>query len=216
VHVGAFVGLQVRPLAIFLKANCVARLKHIAGINLGELVGIDAKDFRVAVLCGTAGQAQVTLKIKLPAGDAFRVFAYQCLLAGGEPQPVEVMPGFVAVVQTDVDRVRIVLRYGHNLHADALEPGQVARDGSIRARRRLGTRVYGIDIVVFIAVVIFCVKNVSAIAAPEISCDWALRFRSEETRRDEGLVDAFNIYVARGFPWLLKSQIFSVGRELRP
>ena len=61
------------------------------------------------------GQAQVALQIEIPADDALGVLAHQRLLAGGNLQLVEIVPGLVAVVQADVDDVRIVL--GHVVQA---------------------------------------------------------------------------------------------------
>ncbi len=125
------------------------------------------------------------------------------------------MPGLIAVVQANIDGVRIVLGYIHKLHANAFEPSEVARGGSVRASARFGCRVDGVNVVVFVAVVIFHVKNVFAVAAPEIAGDRALEFSGEQPCRVERLVHALDIDVARVFPWLLKRQILSVGRQLR-
>ena len=103
----------------------------------------------------------------------------------------------------------------YKLHPNAFESGQVARGGSIRTRRRLGRRIDGVDVVVFVAVVVFHVEDVFAVAAPEIAGDRPLGLGGEQPRRAERLVHALHVDVARVFPRLLKRQILSVGRKLR-
>ena len=214
VQIGALVGLHVSVLAVFLKTDHVASLKDVAGINLGEFVGIDAKNFRVAVLRGARGQPQIALQIELPAFDAFRVLAHQSLLAGRDLELVKIVPRFVTVVQPDINHVRIIFGNIHKFDAHALQPGQIARRWSVRAFRRFGAGIHGIDVVVFVAGVVFHVQNVFAITGPEECGNWPLGFRGQQPRGAERLTHALHINVARVFPRLLERQILSIGRNL--
>ena len=84
------------------------------------------------------------------------------------------MPGFITVIQADIDGVRIVLGKIDNHYPRALHTRHVARRRSISPGSRLGLRLYGIYVEILIAVIIFNVKNVLAVTAPEITCHRAL------------------------------------------
>ena len=214
VHVGALVGLHVSALAVFLKTDHAASFKNVAGIDLGEFVGIHAKNFRVAVLCGARSQPQIALQIELPAFDAFGVLAHQGLLAGRDLELVKVVPGFVAVIQPDVNHVRIIFWNIDKFDAYALQAGQIARRRSVRAFRRFGAGIHGIDVVVFVAVIVFYIQNVFAVTGPEESGDRPLGFCGQQPRGAERFIHALHINVACVFPRLLERQILSVGRNL--
>ena len=65
-------------------------------------------------------EAELVLEIEDVRGDAFRVLAEQCALASGDLYFVEIVPRFVAIVQTDVNRIRLAPRHCIDSSAHAL------------------------------------------------------------------------------------------------
>src|SRR5262245_16818097 len=124
------------------------------------------------------------------------------------------MPRLVTIVQPNIDDVRIRLGQCNDLRAHSGEARQVARRGRIGAGGRLGSGIDGEDVVVFIAVVVLGVKDVLAVAAPEIVENRPLRLRGQEASRAEGFIHALYINVACVLPRFEKSQILAVGRNL--
>jgi hypothetical protein len=214
VHTRTLVGLKVDLLAVFVESDRLAALKHVAGVYFGELVAVHAKDFSVAVFGGAAGQAQIALEVKIPAGDTLRVLAHQRLLAGGDLQLVKVMPRLVAVIEADVDHVRIAFRNLGNEDAYALQASEVARGWSIGAGSWFGCGIHGIDVIVFVTVIVFHVEHGLAVPGPEKPGDGPLALSGQQARRREWLVHALDVDVACVFPGFQERHIFSVGREL--
>ena len=124
------------------------------------------------------------------------------------------MPSLVAIIQADVDHIRIALRNLIYLYAHTLQAGQIARRRRVRAGGGFGGRIYGIHIEVLIAVVILGVEDVLAVSRPEISGDRPLDLRGEETRRAEGLIHGLHINIPSVFPGLQKGDVLSIGRKL--
>jgi len=61
--------------------------------------------------------------IEHPIGDALRILAQQRLLTGRETQFIQVMPARIAVVQADVDDVRLGSGQGIDHGSNALQVG---------------------------------------------------------------------------------------------
>jgi len=59
-----------------------ACLEHIAGIDLGEAVGVYTQDLLFAAIGNLSGQAQLALFIKYPISDLLGVLRQQRLLTG--------------------------------------------------------------------------------------------------------------------------------------
>src|SRR5262249_17759530 len=126
-EIGVFVAFDIKPLVARLELDWAAGLKNIAGINLAEAIGADAEEFRISVVGTTRGQPKVAFQVENPSRNALRVLAHQFLRASRELQLVEIVPGFIAVIQADVDRVGVTLRNIDNLDADAFQSGEIAR-----------------------------------------------------------------------------------------
>src|ERR1051326_2530067 len=201
--------------AVLVETVRAAAFKNATGIDLGELVLIDAQDLGIAVLGRAGGQAQIALEVEGPAGNALSILAQQSLLAGGEFQFVEIVPRLVAVIESNVDGVRIALGDLKDLHPRALHARHVARRRCIGAGFRLGCRVDSIDVVVLVAVLVLYVKNVFAVPRPEITSNWPLGFGGQQARGAEGLIYAFHVDVARVFPRLQAGDVLSVRRDFR-
>src|SRR5689334_21082626 len=97
------------------------------------------------------------------------------------------------MVQADIDSVRIVLGNINDLYTDTLQPGQVARSGRVGPGSRLGRGINCIDIEVLVSGIVFHEQDGLAVTGPEIACDGALGFRSQQTGRAEWLIHAFDV-----------------------
>ena len=124
------------------------------------------------------------------------------------------MPSLVAIIQADVDHIRIALRNLVYQYAHTLQARHIAFRRRIRAGGWFGGRIYGIHIEVLIAVVIFGVEDILAVSRPEISGDRPLGLHGEETRRAEGLIHGLHINIPSVFPGLQKGDVLSIGRKL--
>ncbi len=62
---------------------------------------VHAQDLLIAGILDALGQAQISLEIEDPTGDAVGILAEQRALAGGDLEFVKIVPGFVAIVQSD-------------------------------------------------------------------------------------------------------------------
>src|SRR5256884_3233275 len=69
------------------------------------------------------------------------VLAQQHLLARGQSQFVEIMPGFVAVVQADINHIGVVLRNLINPRAHALQARSEEHTSELQSRLHLVCRL---------------------------------------------------------------------------
>src|SRR5712692_7207087 len=111
--------------------------------------------------------------VERPIGDAFGVLADERSLASGNPYLVEVVPGFVAVVQADVDSVRIGSRNVKDDGAHAFGLSDVAGRRNFRGSRRsigrgLIRRPHRVDVKVLVTARVLRVEDELRIAAPSI------------------------------------------------
>ena len=58
-----------------MEADGRAAFEHVAGIDLGHTVWVEAQDLRVAVLGRADGEAELVLVVENPAGNAIGVLA---------------------------------------------------------------------------------------------------------------------------------------------
>src|SRR5215469_11545552 len=193
----------------------IAALEYRAGVNLSKSLRIDAKEFCVAVLGATGGKTQLAFQIENPARDALGVLPNEGLLPRGTAELVKIVPGFVAIVQTDVDGIRIALRRCIQYQPHAFETGQIAGRRRLGTGRGLGRRINRISIVVFISVVVLDVDDVLAVPAPEKSRDGTLAFGGQQSRRAERFIDSFHVNIAGVVPGLEKRNVLSIRRKFR-
>jgi hypothetical protein len=153
--------------------------------------------------------------VKPPTRNALGVLADEGALAGGNFQFVEIVPGLIAIVEADVERVRVGFGSGEQLHAHALQSSEVARGGDFGARRGGGGRIHRVDVVILVAIVVLHVNDILAVAAPEVAGDRPFGFRGEAPGVGEGRLGLFHPHVARVVPGLQKRDVFSIRRELR-
>src|SRR5262249_43277750 len=147
-------------------------------------------------------------------GETLGILANEFLGTAGNVQAVEVVPRLVPVIETHVDEVRIALgKFGY-LYPHALEPRQIAGRRRVSARCWFRRWVNGIDVEVLVAIVVLGVKNVLAVARPEITRHRPFRFRREKSSGFERLPDRLDVDIPRVLPRLQKSQILAVGRKL--
>jgi len=83
------------------------------------------------------------------------------------------MPGFVAIVQTDVDDVRLTAREGIDLGSGPFGVGEIAGFGDLASGCRGRARAYRIDVEILIARFVLRKQDVLAVAAPEKAGDGA-------------------------------------------
>ena len=192
----ALVGGEVDILAAGIEIEWAAILEHAAAVQRLEAVGIDPQGFGVAALGGSHRQAQRPGIIELPDRNLVGIFAQQFFLARGDAQFVQVMPLRVAVIQSDIQNVRLGLGHGKNLRSNPFEIRQRAgrRHAALRIRGQL--RVDRIDVEVLIAAGVLHVQDVLRIVAPKITADRPARFRAHRARRAERLIRAFHPNIA--------------------
>src|ERR1044072_1138823 len=97
------------------------------------------------------------------------------------------MPGWVAVVDTDVDGIRFGTRHCINKRAHAFYVGEITRGRHVLSRGRRIGRIDGIDVVILVAGFVLDEEYVLAIARPEVSGDRALRVGRDRLRVRERL-----------------------------
>src|SRR5580658_213694 len=208
------VGDQVDLLVGRVETEDAAALEHRAAIDLLEAVGIDPQNFHVAHRVGALREPQGALVIEHPGGDVLGVLAQQRFLAARDVQLVQIVPAWIAVVQADVENVRLGLRHGEYFRAHALEvgerPGRWHAGTGVRRQRRVDR----IDIEILIAARILGVQNVLGVVAPEIGADGTSRFRAHGPRRAERFVRPLHPNVARALVRLEKRYESAVGGDL--
>ena len=72
---------------------------------------------------------------------------------------VKIVPGFVAIVEADINDVGIGLGRAEQHDAHALQIGEIARRRGVRACGRRGARIHRIDVEVFVAAVVFHIRR---------------------------------------------------------
>ena len=72
-----------------------------------EAIGICPQKFGIAVLGGSERQPKLARIVENPRGDPVGVLTNQCALARRDIQPVEVVPGFVPIIEAHINHRRI-------------------------------------------------------------------------------------------------------------
>ena len=184
-----------------------------AGIDFGERVGIDAKHFLVAVVGRARREAEGTLRVEEPAGNLLCVLAQEGFCAGGEVEFVEVVPGFVAIIEADVEGGGVGLGDAIEIDAHTFEAGEIAQGRSFGIGGVRGGGVDGIDVEVFIAGVVFYEHDRLGVARPEEGGDGAGGFSGEDAGGGEGLACFLDPDIAGAFPGFQESKKFAIGRD---
>ena len=210
----ALVGRHVDAPAVLVETHREAGLENVARVDFLEAVAVDAEDFRVAVLGRAGGQPELVLAIEHPAGQPLGVLAQERPLAGRELHLVEVVPGGIAVVEPDVDRVRVGLGHRVDEGPGAFRRGHVARRRHPLSGGGGSGRIDGVDVEVLVAALVLHVEDELAVLAPEVAGDRALGLGGDGPGRLEGLVDALDPDVARAVEGLDEGDVPAVGREL--
>ena len=213
VHIGAFVGLDVNALAVLVKLRGAAQFQHVAGVNFCEAVRIDAQNFGITILGRARRQPQLILQIEDPPGNAIRVLAEQRALAGGDAHFVKVVPGLVAIVQAEVDKVRLSSGHVVNECARALDVGQISRRGYFRSRRHAAGRIDYIHVVILVAGLVLHEQDVFAVLRPEKSGNGPFGVVGNRLRLVERLFGAFHPDVSRLVERLQKGDELAVRRQ---
>src|SRR5215510_14876645 len=113
------------------------------------------------------------LQIENPTCNAFRVLTDQRPFAGGDLDLVEIVPGFVAIVETDIDGIGFTARNSVDQCADSFCVGYVSSGGNVFTRGWGRGRIHRVDIVVFVAAFILREQDELSVAAPEVLPDRA-------------------------------------------
>src|SRR5207245_11416938 len=130
-----------------------------------------------------------------------------------ETQFLQVMPARIAVVQSDVDDVRLgsgqVIDHGSN----ALQVGQRARRWHTCYRIRCKRRVDRVDVEILIAAGILSIEDELRIMAPEISTHRPFGLGADGMRGAERFADLFHPDVACALIGLQKRNELSIRRN---
>ena len=126
------------------------------------------------------------------------------------------MPGLVAVVEPDVDRVRIAPGHFVDERARAFNISEITGGRNLSAGGRLRGGIHSVDVIVLITVLVLNVEDVLAVAAPEVRRDGPLRVGSDRLRRAEGLLGLLDPDVAGLAERFQESNVLPVRRNLRP
>src|SRR5262249_20650257 len=126
IHVVALVGFEIDAAAVEMEAQRLAVFENAAGVDAGELVGVDTQDLLVAIVGDTEGESEISFQVEEPAGDLLGVLPHERALSGRDAEAVEIVPSLIAVVEPDVADVGLVLGGAVKADLDTLEPGKVA------------------------------------------------------------------------------------------
>ena len=160
-------------------------------------------------------ERQLILEIEDPAGDAVRVLAQQCALAGGDADLVQIVPRLVAIVQSDVHDLGLTARHFIQHGAHSLDLRQVARRGHFRTRRRGFPGIHRVNTVVLVPQLVLHVEHEFAVPAPEIPRDGTLGVVGNGLGRIERRVSLLDPDIAGLVQGLQKSDVLTIGRDLR-
>jgi len=130
-------------------------------------------------------------------------------------QLIEIVPAGVAVVEADVEDVRLGAGCGKDYGAYFFEIGEGAggRDSGLGVCGEGG--VDGVDVEVLVAAGVLRVEEVFGVAAPEVATDGADGFGADGTGSAEGLAGLLDPDVARALVGLEEGDVLTVGRDLR-
>ena len=212
----ALVGLNVNTLRVPVKLHRIASLKDIAGVDGRETAGIHAQNFLIARVLHPLSQAQIAFQIEDPGRNSVGVPANERALAGGDTQLVEIVPALVAIVEADIDHVRIALGRAEQHHPHPFQVGEIARWRSITVLGRSGAGINRVDVEVLVAGVVFHVDDVLAVPSPQESCNRPGSLGGHQTRGAEWIGGLLDPNIARFLPRFKKRDVFAVGRELAP
>src|ERR1700730_1837006 len=119
-------------------------------------------------------------------------------------QFIEIVPARIAVVQTDVENVRLRLGHGKYQGSHTLQVCQSARWRHACFRICRECRIGGIDIEVLTTAHSMHIQNVLGIPAPEIARNGARRLGTYRTRRAEWISRFLNPDISRALIGLKK------------
>ena len=156
----------------------------------------------------------MVFQVKNPAGDAFSVLSQQGSFAGRDLYLVEIVPGFVAIIYSDINHIRFTARDGINHGPHALRVSQIPGGGNVLAGGRVLSRVDGINQIVLVTGFVLHEENVLAVAAPKIVCNRAGLVGSDGFRRVEWVFGPFDPDIASAFQRLDERDELAVGRNL--
>src|SRR4029077_16343122 len=108
------------------------------------------------------------LAVEHPVGDAVGVLAEQAAFPCGDAELVEIVPGLVTIVQTDIHDVRLTSRHGIWGYAHALDVGKISRRWDLRPGSWAIGRIHRVQIEVFIPSLVLHEKYVLAVATPKV------------------------------------------------
>ena len=214
-EIGALVRFEIDARTVFMKVQRPACFEYVAAVDLREAVVVDTEYFRVAVFGDTRREAQLVRQVELPVDEPFGVLAQERPLAGRDADLVEVVPRLVAIVEADVDQIRIGLGHEVDARLHALRVGDVARGGDVAAGGRLIRRLDGVHVEVLVAELILGVEHVLRVPALEVRGDRPLGIGGDRFGLIECLVGSFHPDVARPLEGLEEGQELAVGRNLR-
>src|SRR6185369_8349018 len=160
------------------------------------------------------GESQLVLEVEDIGGDAFGVLADERALAGRDFYFVEIVPGRVAIVQADVDRIGLTPRHGKDRGSDSFYVREIASRGYVLSGSGCIGGIDGVDVVVLIAGFILNEKYVLAVARPEETGDWALGVGRDWFRAGERLGRLLHPDVACAVERFDKRDIGAVWRNL--
>ncbi len=195
-----------------MEADHVGRLEHAAGIDGREAIRVNPQDLLIARILNALRQPQIPRKIEDPPGNAIGIGAYQRALAGGDFKLVKIVPGFIAVVEPDIEHVGIRFWRAKQHYAHALEMCKIARWRGIAIGRIRRAGIYGIHVEVFIPRVVLHKDQVPAVATPQIASHGPRGFGCHQPCRAERLASLLHPDVARFLPRFLKCDELAVGR----
>ena len=207
--------MDVNELVVFVELYRRAAFEYTARVDLCRLAAfVHTEKFGVAVLCGTDCQPGFTRVVEYKGLVAVLVLCYQCTLACRDLYLIDIVPGLVAVVDADVDRVGVRLWHILDHRPNAFGFGQVPRGRDRRACCGLVGGIYGVDVKVLIAAFVLYEQYVFSITRPEILPHRACLVVGHRTGRLKRLAHALDPDVHRAVQGFDEGNILAVGRDL--
>ena len=156
----------------------------------------------------------MVFQVKHPAGDPLGVFSQQGSFAGRDLYLVEIVPGFIAIVYSDINHIGFAAWHSVDNGPHALHVRQISRGRNILPRGRVLSRVDGVDQIVLVTRFVLHEENVLTITGPEIVCNRAGLIGSDGFGRFEWIFGPFNPDIASAFKRFDERDELAVGRNL--
>ena len=135
------VGHHVELRIILDEAHRTAHFQHVAGVNFLEAIRVHSQRFGVAVVGRANRKSKLIFVVEDPAHQAFGILSQESQFASGYLQLVEIVPGFVTVIEADVEEVRVAFGPVVYESADTFEVRKVPGFWRFRASRGRGRRL---------------------------------------------------------------------------